>query len=385
MHAFAVMCSFGSPLMEFRDTHGVSVSYQGESGVGKSGALYAGLSIWGDPDKMSVFEATDNAMNDRIVTSNSIFAGIDEAGDKEGKVVGSYIHKIAQGNTKLRLNGNTMAERVQELRSSLIAMLTTNHSLLDKVKVAKGTTHGETARLVEFFVHKPQLFIDEPAKGPEIFGVFNKNYGLAGSIYAYKMLQLGGDELRRMTDKWVARFREDFGHLVEYRYYEDLMGCAFTGAEIACELGLIDFDIERIYRKVVSEVINIRDGVVRINDIDFESVLGEFINASIGSTLSIVNEKVICQPSPNKALTIRADFDEQLLYISTTAFDKYLADIGVSGKEFAFYMKNRGIFKEKKKMRLATGWRGAPSEFNVRSYVFNYEPPEHLKEPHIDE
>ena len=59
--------------------------------------------------------------------------------------------------------------------------------------------------------------------------------------------------------------------------------------------------------------------------------------------------------------------------------------IGVSGKEFAFYMKNRGIFKEKKKMRLATGWRGAPSEFNVRSYVFNYEPPEHLKEPHIDE
>lgn len=385
MHAFAVLCSFGSPLMEFRDTHGVSVSYQGKSGVGKSGALYAGFSVWGDPSRMSVFEATDNAMNDRIVTSNSIFAGIDEAGDKEGKVIGGYVHKIAQGNTKLRLSGTTMAERVQELRSSLIAMLTTNHSLMDKVKVAKGTTYGEAARLVEFYIHKPQLFIDSPGKGPEIFGVFNSNYGLAGSIYAHRLLELGPKALRELTDRWVARFREDFGHYVEYRYYEDLFGCAFAGAEIACDIHLIDFDIERIYRKVVSEVINIRDGVVRINDIDFESVLGEFINASIGSTLSIVNEKVICQPSPNKALTIRADFDEELLYISTTAFDKYLAEIGVSGKEFVFYMKNRGIFLEKKKMRLASGWRGAPSEFNVRSYVFKYEPPEHLKEQHVDE
>jgi hypothetical protein len=387
MHAFAVMASFGSPLMEFRDTNGVSISYQGKSGVGKSGALYAALSIWGDPKKMSVFEATDNAMNDRIVTSKNIFAGIDEAGDKDGKVVAAYIHKISQGNAKLRLNGNTMAERIQELRASLIAMLTTNHSLLNKVKAIKGSPYGEAARLVEFYIHKPQAFIEDPAKGPEIFGTFNRNYGLAGPIYAYELINRGEAELRTLTDKWIARFREDFGHLVEYRYYEDLIGCSFGGAEIACQIGLIDFDIERIYRKVISEIINIRDGVIRINDVDFESILGEFINANIGGTLSILNDKVISQPSPNKHLYVRADFDEEKVYISTTAFDKYLAENNISEKEFVFAMKNKGIFLERKRHRLATGWRGAASEYNVRAYVFKYAAPEELKQQveHVDE
>ena len=398
MHAFGMLCGFGSPLMEFASTDGVAVCFEGKSGAAKTGALYAGLSIWGDPKKMSIFEATDNAMQGRLLTCKNVLVGIDEAGDKDPKVLSTYIHRLAQGSSKLRLSGTSFAERSQELNSSTIGVFTTNHSLLGIIKTKKSTPYGEAARMFETYMHAPQLLKDKPEKGKEIFDTFRTNYGHAGPVFITKVYEWGTHKVMNRMDFWAKRFQEDFGHIAAYRFYEDLIATTFTGGEIAKEAELIDLDIERVYHKVVMEMIIVRDGTIKINDTDYIAILGEFLLEQQGSTLGILNEKVVREPSPHRKLCVRADGDTETVYISTEAFEKYLATINASVKDFVFYMKEKGILimhevtekgikktSNRGRMRLAAGWKGATGAYNVNVYAFKYNPPEELLKPLADD
>jgi hypothetical protein len=380
MHAFGAMTGFGAPLMQFASTDGVSLSYEGESGAAKSGSLYAALSIWGNPKKMSVFESTDNAMQGRLLTSKNILVGIDEAGGKFPDVISNFIHRIAQGESKLRLSGTNMTERHQDLTASTIGFFTTNHSLLGIVKKKKSTPYGETARMVELFMHKPQLFKDHPEKGKEIFDEFRKNYGHAGPIYAHQMILWGEPKILKHMEAWTVRFRKDFGHDVTYRYYEDLVATVMTGGEIAESAGLIKYDLDRIYKVMVGLMLAKRNNGNSINESDFDSVLGEFFLDQIGSTVVVLNNKVIATPSPSKTLGVRIDIDEGESYVSTKFMTKWLAEHGYSEENFFFALKNSGKFIKKDKKRLAAGWKGAPESANVNCYWFKEVPDLDLNE-----
>ena len=61
------------------------------------------------------------------------------------------------------------AERKHEDNASLIGMFTTNHSLIDKLTITKKDPNGEIARLIEFYLHKPKILVDNPAEGRNMF------------------------------------------------------------------------------------------------------------------------------------------------------------------------------------------------------------------------
>jgi len=374
MHAFGALTAYGAPLMQFASTDGVSLSYEGESGAAKSGSLYAALSVWGNPKKLSVFESTDNAMQSRLSTSKNILVGIDEAGNKFPDVISNFIHRIAQGESKLKLSGSNHTEKEQAITASTIGFFTTNHALLGIVKRKKATPYGETARMVELFMHKPQLFKDQPEKGKEIFDEFRKNYGHAGPIYAHEMIKWGEPKIIKRMEAWNMRFRKDFGHDATYRYYEDLVATVMTGGEIAESAGLIKYDLDRIYNVMIGLMMAKRDGGNSINESDFESVLGEFFLDQIGSSVVVLNGKVISTPSPHKTCGIRMDYDEKESYVSTKFMCKWLAEHGYSEESFFFALKKSGKFIKKDKKRLAAGWKGAPESANVNCYWFSEVP-----------
>jgi hypothetical protein len=374
MHAFGAMTAYGAPLMQFASTDGVSLSYEGESGAAKSGSLYAALSVWGNPKKLSVFESTDNAMQSRLSTSKNILVGIDEAGNKFPDVISNFIHRIAQGESKLKLSGSNHTEKEQAITASTIGFFTTNHALLGIVKKKKSTPYGETARMVELFIHKPQILKDHPEKGKEIFDEFRKNYGYAGPIYATEMIKWGESKIHKHMEVWTVRFRKDFGHDATYRYYEDLVATVMTGGEIAESAGLIKYDLDRIYRVMVGLMIAKRDGGNSINDVDFENVLGEFFLEHLGAAVTVMNDKVIATPSPHRKLAVRIDLDKGESYISTASLCKWLAENGYSEENFFFMLKKSGKFIKKDKKRLAAGWKGAPESANVNCYFFKEVP-----------
>jgi hypothetical protein len=188
------------------------------------------------------------------------------------------------------------------------------------------------------------------------------------------MILWGEPKIHKHMEAWTVRFRKDFGFDATYRYYEDLIATVMTGGEIAEDAGLIKYDLDRIYKVMVGMMLAKRNNGNSINESDFDSVLGEFFLDQIGSTVVVLNNKVIATPSPSKTLGVRIDLDEGESYVSTKFMIKWLAEHGYSEENFFFALNNSGKFIKKDKKRLAAGWKGAPESANVNCFFFKEVP-----------
>lgn len=369
LHAFTLLAGFGSVLMNKTSTSGVTISLTGESGAAKTGALYSCLSVWGNPKDLSVLEATSNGMTGRYLGLHNIPFGLDEVGNIIPKDLSQLIHKISQGKSKIRMQASVNAERDHEMSASLIAIFTSNQSMYDKLSILKKDPNGEVARLIEFSVRKPQAFIDEPTLGKEIFDKFRFNYGWAGREFIFALYKYSEDQVQKMMDKWVDKFRKDFGEDTAYRFYENLIAATMTGGEIAVAAGIVNFDLNKIYSRIVGEMVAIRDNVVKVNVIDYEALIGEFVNTHQTGILAFKDNKISMEP--RSPLVIRAELDTHMIFISKPEFRKHLAENQVSTREFLYQMKQAGVEVRETRKRMGTGWKDATGTINIETYAVN--------------
>lgn len=378
IHAFTMFCGFGSPFMRLTSTSGASISLTGNSGCAKTGALYAAISIWGNPKDLSVFKSTDNGFIGRYLGLHNIPFGLDEATEKDPKHLSDLIHQISHGKAKIRMQSSVNAERDIELSASLIGIFTTNTALIQKLKLHKAAPEGEIARLIEFHLRKPTLFEENPSIPEKIFDVFRVNYGYAGIEFIKYYYSVGEAYMQELVNKWQERTKLTFGRNNIYRFYHNLVGAAFASAELACEAGIIKMDLDRIFNKVISELIKIRDNTANLNDIDYEGLVAEYVMKNHSGLLIMDDSKVISDPKA--ALIGRIDVGSQTQYIARTPFNKYLADLQVSPDDFVHVMRSRGLLLDTesgdKKRRLDTGWKSGLKLPSVRVYTLKTEIPE---------
>jgi hypothetical protein len=357
LHAFASMSGLGSPLMSYTSTSGVAVSLFGKSGNAKTGAMYAGLSMFGNPKNLSVVQATDNGLTGRYLALHNLMFGLDEIGDKKPEDLGRLIHNVSHGKAKIKMQASVNAEREYEMSASMIAMFTTNHTIYGKLENIKANPDGEAARLIEFHVHKPTLLEKEGRLGKYIFDAFNYNYGHAGPMFIKEILRLGDNYVLDHMGKWEEKFIRDFGEYTQYRFYQNLIAANFGAAAIANEHNITGYELDRIYHETVRSMIDIRDNVVKVNRTDYQSLLGDFVNRNMGNILVIKDEKVTMEPRGQ--IVARISSNENLLQVSKAEFKKFLAERQISPREFEFEMKEKKILIDDKKGRLTTGWRSA--------------------------
>jgi hypothetical protein len=357
LHAFTSLCGLGSPLMCYTSTSGVAISLLGKSGSAKTGAMYAGMSMFGNAKDLSVFEATDNGMTGRYLGLHNLMLGLDEIGDKDPKVLGPLIHKISHGKAKIRMQGSVNAEREHEMSASLIGVLTTNQSIYNKLETIKANPDGEAARLIELLVRKPALIDGNSRLGRHIFDAFNFNYGHAGPMFIKAILAKGDNYVLDNIAAWDERFIQDFGDDSTYRFYQNLTTTCCAAGTIATEHDILKYDMDRIYHEVVRSMIEIRDNVVKVNRTDYPSLLGDFVNKNMGNMLVLKDNKVTMEPRGQ--IVGRIVSEDNLLQISKAEFKKYLAERQISTREFEFEMRAKKILVDDKKGRLTTGWKSA--------------------------
>ena len=373
LHAFVMLAGFGSVLMPFTNTNGVTLALSGRSGGAKTGALYTAMSIWGSPKDLSIATAqggTANALNHRYSILGSLPYGLDEVTEMDPRALASLVSRISFGSAKVKLQGSVNAEREVDSAASLIAIMTANGDLYDKLKGYKLNPEGEVARLIEFKLsHDPEYLKKNPEAGPAIFEPLHSNYGWAGPEFIRILFKYTEAEIKAMIERWLERFRKDFGHYGPYRYYDNLVAVTMVAGELLNKHGILDLNLERIYRTILAEMTNIKDGVVKISDVDYESLIGEFINSYQRSVLQIKDGKTGMEPS--NGLVIRVDMDKSLISIERAVFNKHLAEKQVSSREFKANLMKNGINIEEKKVRLGSGWKDATGVFNVWCYVID--------------
>ena len=377
MHSFAMLCGLGSPLMCYTSTSGVSVSYTGTSGGAKTGALYAALSLFGDPKELSVFDATENGMIGRYLGLHNLMLGCDEVTNKDYKILSQLIHRVSHGKAKIRMQASVNAEREYEMYASMIGFFTGNEPIYDKLQAEKANPGGEIARLVEFMIPKSPLLEQDSKIGRDIFDTFRTNYGFAGPAFIRALFKVSNGEREDMMAKWTAKFMEAFGQDSAYRFYENLIAATFTAGEIAVNAGIITLDLERVFKHVVGEMIKIRDKTVKFTVTDYEALIGEFLGEYHSGLLVIDDGKVLVEP--RNALVGRVEVHNQVSYISKTAFRVFLAERHVSTREFEHALTGSKLLVECPKQRLSTGWRAGMSTPPIAVFGFRSQiPPEIL-------
>lgn len=381
LHAFTMLISFASPLARLTTTGGGMLCLTGPSGYGKSGALFAGLSVYGNPRELALMgksNATENAMTAWFLGLKNIPLGIDEASNKEGKEISELIHRSTNGKGRLRMKSNVDAVREIEQSASSYIIGTSNQSMYDKMFAFKGSPDGEAARLIELSITSCLPMQKDPEYGREVFDVFRLNYGHAVYDYIPHLFKVGDPYITQIINGWIRRFQDKFGNDPSYRYYENMIATGMTAGELISQCGIVKFDLERIFHEVVLEVIKIRDDTVKVNGFDYKSLLGEFMNRFQTGVLVLSDTRVTREP--RGALVARIEVTNGMFYVSKTEFRKFLAELQISAREFEHALTKDGILSYKGKQRLSNGWSGVVAT-PISVYGFKVDiPPEMVHE-----
>jgi hypothetical protein len=131
-------------------------------------------------------------------------------------------------------------------------------------------------------------------------------------------------------------------------------------------MGLTNFDLDRIFAVVGVDFEKIIDGKQEEDESKAESVLGDFIYKNIQNTLVIRDGRVVSDPK--QALYIRAEVDENTIWVSSAAMKEYLKTVKLGTTWFESELTRKGILKHKDRKQMASGWKSAFGSTNIQAY-----------------
>jgi hypothetical protein len=306
----------------------------------------------------------------------NILMGMDEVQEKPPEQISKLIHLISQGKGKMRMQSSINAEREQQEIASMLCLMSSNVSLYDMIFVKKANASGEIMRLLEYVLMQPPSLTMEVGK--KIFDPLHRNHGHAGVDFMNRVIDLGDTEVRARIDKWSKRVTATkLGSNAAFRFYETAFSAIFAGAEIANEFGIINFDIDRIFDRVILETIKVRDNTQKNRVTDYEGLIGEFLNDHWRRGTLIFDEGRLVN-EPTGELVARVEIGNSTQYVAKSKFKQFLTSKSVGTGEFEKALERSTVNLESKKMRLSTGWKAGTTTPPIHVYAFQYEVPKEL-------
>ncbi|MDE6260366.1 MAG: DUF927 domain-containing protein [Oscillospiraceae bacterium] len=190
---FILAASFAAPLLKITRQRNFFVYNWGGSRGGKTAAVYAGLSAWGDPEKLVVsFNTTAVGLERRAGLCCDLPMGIDErqqAGDKQG-LLEQLVYMLANGTGKVRGAKGGGLQSVYQWRT--VALSTGEEPLT--VETSKG---GVSTRALE--IYGPPF--DDEASASAMYGHVAQHYGHAGSAFIKRLVGLDAEDVCRAFEE----------------------------------------------------------------------------------------------------------------------------------------------------------------------------------------
>jgi hypothetical protein len=360
-HAFGFFTAFGAPLLKHLKLNGAIINLvNNTSGTGKSTILKMCNSVWGHPEELMLqWKDTMNSMIHRMGVMNNLPVTIDEVTKMSGDHFSDLLYGASQGRGKNRMKQHENAERANATKWGTIVLTSSNASFYDKLASLKATPDGEFMRLLEYKIELTGNLSKKEAD--EIFNALYDNYGHAGIKYAQYLV---GDleEVMDLVMQVQQKIDEAVGMNNRERFWSAVAACNIAGALIAKDLGLIDFDVKRVYDWIISELKVMRHEIKAPKTTTVEAI-SEFINEHRGSVL-VINDEVdgrtgmeqlpIVEPRLDK-LYIRIEPDTKEMYINAKQFRKYCTDNQITLKDVLHALDADKAYLGLKKKRLSKG------------------------------
>jgi hypothetical protein len=364
-HAFAALSAFGAPLLRFLKQTGAAINLMSpESGTGKTTIMRMVMSVYGHPSELIAKKSdTLNAKMQWLAIMCNIPYCVDEITNMEPKEFSELIYGMSQGKGKERMTAGGNELRVNETTWQTISLCTSNASFYEKLMGEfKNSPDGEMMRLIEYRIHDSDSVSTE--EGKELFDrQLMDNYGHAGPIFIKYVLE-NMEEVLEGCMSIQARLDRELRLTQRERFWSAAVSANLTGGFIAKMLGLIDWDMNAIYRWACNMILNLREEV-EPPATSASQTIGDFINRYIKNTL-VINDKVDSRYAgtelraamePTGELIIRYEPDTKMLFIVVKKLREYCVRYQISYKETVAKLKADGILIKSDVKRMSKGMK----------------------------
>jgi len=368
-HQYSIGVGLSSVLFAFTGLKGVTISFYGPSGSGKSLAQYMQQSVWGDPEKLH-FQSkfTQNTLFNRFGTYGNLPMTVDEATQMTDKDVGDYLYWVSQGRDKARLSRN--AEEKAPREWALTSTLSTNKPIASKLIAHGNETDAQLARLLELHVPASPLLASNSDVGRKFYQLFTENYGWAGREFLRCLMVLGESGIRAAMAQAADEFKQEYGNRFSgvERYWEQAVVLPYTAIKLARKWGLVAFDEAKCIGWVLSQIEDMRQTVVD-NQLDMFDMVSEYMNEHGKETLRIFYTPG--QPAyfdamslPRGAIRVRingfrksnsTDLFGGVVLLDRTHFRQWFAQRGGNHREFIATLTKDGANATPKSQKASMG------------------------------
>lgn len=339
-HQYMFALSFGSPLMEFMS--GISGCIYNlnspETGIGKTTGMWGGASVWGNHKKIVlVGKDTPNSAWNRAEVLKNLPLYIDEVSNFKPQDASDFCYAISDGVQKNRMsNKGENAERYRGEPWALNSGTTGNSSLTETAGSYRASPKGESGRVVSHTATKLLAGAKDTLEANDLNDQLAQNYGHAGPIFMQHVLKNKAAVRQLTLDTRTALVKELNAEPSE-RFWIAQAATAYAGTAIAVEIGLLDWDLDRLWKWII-KTIKAQRANMQGMDMDIQDLISQFYMDHARSILRITSTKNAQDPElhniirpdiqdmPNYQFVARHETDIGRLYIRIPVLTKWLAE-----------------------------------------------------------
>lgn len=282
---YVIAAGFGSVLTPLGDSmyKGLTFAVVGEeTAKGKTTVCWSALYAFGDADKMSLKtedNATTNARYARLGAYKNVPMLLDEITniDPEEFSKLSYAVSLGQERERLTVGKGSSGVRFAETQTWALNMYVTANKDLHSVLAARqSNTQAEAVRMIQIKIDRytlPQLKMSEVEAAKKQMFI---NRGAAGDVFLKYVTTNLDNVLERMA-RWGVKLETDMPD-VKYRFYRNHAICSLSAMEITNELGITNFNLEKLYAFVLELFVELAASVKEQNTVTPEEALNRMLN-----------------------------------------------------------------------------------------------------------
>jgi uncharacterized protein (DUF927 family) len=339
-HQYMFGLSFGSPLMEF--VSGISGCIYNlnspETGIGKTTGMWGGASVWGNHKKLVIVgKDTPNSAWNRAEVGKNLPLYIDEVSNYKPEPASDFCYAISDGVQKNRMsNKGENAERFRGEPWSLNCGTTGNSSLTDIAGQYRSSPKGESGRVVAAtatrLLHGPK----DTLEANDLNDQLAENYGHAGPLYIQHVIK-NKVAVKELLADTRTKLIKVLNAEPQERFWIAQAATVHTGCTIAKELGLIDWDLDKLWKWIL-KLIKAQRANLKGMDMDIEDLISQFYMDNARSILRINSTATNTDPElqniipinmqdmPNYRFVARHELDTSKLFIRIPPFKQWLAE-----------------------------------------------------------
>jgi hypothetical protein len=261
---FCILASFAAPLWALCEDNPrggtVIFAHSPDSGYGKSTAQRVGLSAWGKHEHLTLRDKnfTEAALYQHIGVMKNLPVVVDEMTNVDKRFASEFAYNMSDGVGKFRLTQTAVHRK--PLNWATIVAMSGNTMITERLSEARANSEAEMLRVWEFGVNRKGHL--DPNAAMQLFGTFNKHYGVAGRRYIeYVVANL--DEVRKQLMHTRMTFNTRMNITQGERYWSQLHACVLTALSLCRELDILKFDMTAMVKWIATTLAANRSGITQ--------------------------------------------------------------------------------------------------------------------------